>query len=78
MRSIRNRPAISVFPFDGSTAVFFLPPQKENEGGMLPGIPGTLRLPNRGCLQDGPEEGFRFLESGEELGRQGEGLGLGA
>ena len=29
----RNCAAISVFSFDGSTAVFFLPPQKENGGG---------------------------------------------
>ena len=31
----RNCAATSVFSFDGSTAVFFLPPQKENGGGLL-------------------------------------------
>ena len=37
----RNCAATSVFSFDGSTAVFFLPPQKENGGGLLSGIPGN-------------------------------------
>ena len=31
----RNCAATSVFSFDGSTAVFFLPPQKENGGGLM-------------------------------------------
>ena len=30
----RNCAATGVFSFDGSTAVFFLPPQKENGGGL--------------------------------------------
>ena len=38
---------LSVFSFDGSTAIFFLPMQKENGGGLPPGIPGTLRLVKR-------------------------------
>ena len=48
----RNCAAISVFSFDGSTAVFFLGPQKENGGGKWPGFPGTPRLVDRataGC-----------------------------
>ena len=46
----RNCAAKSVFSFDGSTAVFFLPPQKENGGGKLPGFPGT---PGRSTGQHG-------------------------
>ena len=37
----RNCAATSVFSFDGSTAVFFLGRQKENGGGLMPGIPGN-------------------------------------
>ena len=37
----RNCAAKSVFSFDGSTAVFFLGRQKENGGGLMPGIPGN-------------------------------------
>ena len=43
----RNCAAISVFSFDGSTAIFFLPPQKENGGGKLLGFPGALRSVDR-------------------------------
>ena len=49
----RNCAAISVFSFDGSTAVFFLgPAKKKMGGGKWPGFPGTPRLVDRataGC-----------------------------
>ena len=41
----RNCAAISVFSFDGSTAVFFLPPQKENGGGKPAGVARYPRSP---------------------------------
>ena len=43
----RNCAAKSVFSFDGSTAVFFLPPQKENGGGKPAGVARYPRLVNR-------------------------------
>ena len=53
----RNCAAISVFSFDGSTAVFFLPPQKENGGGK-PSIfidtPGRSTGPRGGVWSPRP------------------------
>ena len=43
----RNCAATGVFSFDGSTAVFFLAPQKENGGGKPAGVARHPRLVNR-------------------------------
>ena len=43
----RNCAAIGVFSFDGSTAVFFLVPQKENGGGKPAGVARHPQLVNR-------------------------------
>ena len=72
----RNCAAKSVFSFDGSTAVFFLPPPKENGGGKLPGFPGTPRP--RPLGGDNPSVSLRLTAPFAQGSLRGRGMRIAA